>query len=178
MNDKVRPWKGFKNLSGYFIPSPIDVEKTTLDDGLNIFVLRVFELDLKTQGKRYIRSFAILIENSLITSNVRETENLLSELLLFEKGDKNNEFFDIVTKNSVISLKLKLKDIYISKAKAKAIVEYFNKLNRNYNMSYAYEDEIELTLEGYNYFLFYDQNYLKRYTDEDEIKRFKMYCQE
>lgn len=179
MNDIVNPCATFKNLSGYFIPAPLDVEKKSLNDELDINLLRVFEIDL-IEKKRYIRSFAILINNTLFAMNIKETEIFINELSLFEKGDKNNRFFDMVSKESVTSLKLKSRTInnfYITKSQAKSIVEYYNKLNRNYNMNYAYEDEIELTIEGYDYFLFVDKNVIHTYSDEQVMKRFKMFCE-
>lgn len=177
MNDIIKPCSSYRNLSGYFIPSPINVETKPLNDELGINLLRVFELDLNEE-KRYIRSFAILINNILFTINVRETETFINELLLFEKGDKNNKYFTIASKDSIISLKLKSEkiNIYITKSQSKSIVEYFFKLNRNYNMSYAYEEEIELTLEGYNYHLVEEGKVIRKYSDEDVMKRFKMFC--
>ena len=177
MNDIVKPCRAFRNSLGYFIPGPINVEKKSLNDDLDINLLRIFEVD-PVEKKRYIRSFGILINKTLFAMNVKETETFITELSLFERGDKNNNYFNIVSKDSVISLKLISENIniYITKSQAKSMIEYFNKLNKSYNLSYAYEHEVELTIDGYNYFLSYDPHSMKKYSEEEEMKRFKEFC--
>lgn len=177
MNEQIEKCNRQRSASGYFIPNTLEVKRLDLCNTLNIEFIRVFELD-RNGTKKYLRSFAILFDNKLlITDNVRKTELFITELTLFERGDKNNVYFEIVTRESAISLKIKniKENIYVTKSQAKSIVDCYYRVNRNFNMDYAYEDEIALTSYGYNYYLFTDFTVLQQYTEHDELKRFKMF---
>ena len=88
-----------------------EITLVPLNNKHNISLLRAFEVDIKTQ-KKYMRNIVFMVENEFITDNMADSVLLKEELLLFEKGDAQNRFFQLVSRqingNTVLSLSLNL----------------------------------------------------------------------
>ena len=114
-------------------------------------LLRFFEVD-ESVKKKYIRNFAILVDNEIVTSCVIETLQFMEELILFEKGNTQNEFLAIVEKDKVKNLKVvniseENKNIYIPISTARSMYRAFNLSMQGYSMSRALEYDYMLTPE-------------------------------
>ncbi|MDD3505849.1 MAG: hypothetical protein PHX65_04795 [Sulfurimonas sp.] len=134
------------------IPEPTVVP---LHNKKRIALLRAFEVDARN-NKKYMRNVLFIVENEAITDNFADTILLKEELLLFDRGDLQNTFFKVVTREvsgkKVISLELCLdsgKKIYISKSEARAIVEIWNMSMQGYSFARILEYENQQTLESW-----------------------------
>lgn len=164
------------NSLGYFIPQCIDLKKSVLNEKYNIVLFKVFDL-IPHQKKCRLRSLEISVGDTLYTDNNECTKNFINELYLFDKIDKNNYFFEPVQKDSVTSLKLKSSenDIYIKKAEAKTICDIYYEIIRSFDLKYMHDEEIALTREGLNYYLNLSPYFRKKYSEKEEMRRFKMF---
>lgn len=120
-----------------------------------IALLRAFEVDARN-SKKYMRNVLFAVENEAITDNFADTILLKEELKLFEKGDEQNTFFKVVSRElsgkKVTSLELALDDgkkVYISKSEARAIVDIWNMSMQGYSFSRILEYENDQTLESW-----------------------------
>jgi len=136
----------------------------SLNNKHKISLLRAFEVDLKTQ-KKYMRNVVFMIENEFITDNMADSVLLKEELILFEKGDEQNTFFQLksrkIRESHILSLALKLdsgKTIYISKSQARAIVSLWNMAMMGYSFARILEFETQQTLQSWTQALY--DNYL------------------
>lgn len=135
--------------------SKMVITHVVLNQKKDIKLLRGFE-DNKISKKRYMRNIVVMIENEFITSNIADTMLWKEELMLFEKGDEQNNFFDIVTRKinnkQNISLKLELsnkKEIFITKSEAKAICKMFDMALQGYSFSRLLEFETKQNVESW-----------------------------
>lgn len=134
------------------IPEPTVVP---LHNKKKIALLRAFEIDV-INNKKYMRNVLFIVENEAITDNFADTILLKEELVLFDRGDLQNTFFKVVTRElngqKVTSLELCLdggKKTYISKSEAKAIVDIWNMSMQGYSFSRILEYENQQTLESW-----------------------------
>ena len=61
----------------------LELNKVWLNRRRKIALLRFFEVDEKAKRK-YIRNFAILVGNEIVTSCIEETMQFMEDLFLFE----------------------------------------------------------------------------------------------
>jgi len=135
-----------------------------LNNKHEISLLRAFEVDLKTK-KKYMRNVVFMIQNEFITDNMADSVLLKEELILFEKGDEQNTFFQLksrkIKESHIHSLSLTLdsgKTIYISKSQARAIVSLWNMAMMGYSFSRILEFETQQTIQSWTLALY--ENYL------------------
>ncbi len=135
-----------------------------LNNKHEISLLRAFEVDLKTK-KKYMRNVVFMIQNEFITDNMADSVLLKEELILFEKGDEQNTFFQLksrkIKESHILSLSLKLesgKTIYISKSQARAIVSLWNMAMMGYSFARILEFETQQTIQSWTQALY--NNYL------------------
>jgi hypothetical protein len=135
-----------------------------LNNKHEISLLRAFEVDIKTQ-KKYMRNVVFMIQNEFITDNMADSVLLKEELILFEKGDEQNTFFQLksrkIKESNVLSLSSTLdsgKVIYISKSQARAIVSLWNMAMMGYSFARILEFETQQTLQSWTQALY--DNYL------------------
>lgn len=123
----------------------LDITFVPLVRSKNIYLLRVFEDDLKLK-KKYIKTACFLTGNILITTNFSDTVHLIEEINLFENGNVHNQYFDVVEHLKTKNLKLKNDElsIFISKSESRAIVKLFNLSLQGYSMTRVLENEILL----------------------------------
>ena len=122
----------------------IFINKTPLNHDKKIYLLRAF---LKDNNRKYLKSFAILVENTLFAANFADTVLLAEELNMFDKGDSKNKFFEIVEhqKNKNLKLKIKGLKIFISRSEAKAMYKIYNLSFAGYSLMRLLEDEYQFT---------------------------------
>ena len=137
-----------------------------LNNKHKISLLRAFEVDLQS-NKKYMKNVVFMIENEFITDNMADAVLLKEELMLFEKGDKQNTFFKLKSRkfkdSNVLSLSLTLdsgKTIYISKSEARAIVSLWNMSMMGYSFSRIMEFETKQTARSWTQAL-YNNNLLE-----------------
>jgi len=137
-----------------------------LNNKHKISLLRAFEVDLQS-NKKYMKNVVFMIENEFITDNMADTVLLKEELILFEKGDKQNTFFKLKSRkfkdSNVLSLSLTLdsgKTIHISKSEARAIVSLWNMAMMGYSFSRIMEFETKQTARSWTQAL-YNNNLLE-----------------
>lgn len=125
-----------------------------------IDLVRAFEVDTRN-SKKYMRNVLFAVENEAITDNFADTILLKEELKLFEKGDEQNTFFKVISRElsgkKVTSLELSLYDgkkVYISKSEARAIVDIWNMSMQGYSFSRILEYENDQTLESWTDILY------------------------
>lgn len=135
-----------------------------LNNKHEISLLRAFEVDTKTK-KKYMRNIVFMIQNEFITDNMADSVLLKEELILFEKGDEQNTFFQLksrkIKESHILSLSLKLesgKTIYISKSQARAIVSLWNMAMMGYSFARILEFETQQTIQSWTQALY--NNYL------------------
>jgi len=135
-----------------------------LNNKHEISLLRAFEIDTKTQ-KKYMRNVVFMIQNEFITDNMADSVLLKEELILFEKGDEQNTFFQLksrkIKESHILSLSLTLdsgKTIYISKSQARAIVSLWNMAMMGYSFARILEFETQQTIQSWTQALY--ENYL------------------
>ncbi len=135
-----------------------------LNNKHEISLLRAFEVDTKTQ-KKYMRNVVFMIQNEFITDNMADSVLLKEELILFEKGDEQNTFFQLksrkIKESHILSLSLTLesgKTIYISKSQARAIVSLWNMAMMGYSFARILEFETQQTIQSWTQALY--ENYL------------------
>ena len=135
-----------------------------LNNKHEISLLRAFEVDTKTK-KKYMRNIVFMIQNEFITDNMADSVLLKEELILFEKGDEQNTFFQLksrkIKESHILSLSLKLesgKTIYISKSQARAIVSLWNMAMMGYSFARILEFETQQTIQSWTQALY--DNYL------------------
>ena len=105
-------------------------------------LVRAIEVD-EVDNKSYLRTLMLLVENEFITTNYPDTKLLLSELKLFNQGNKQNKYTSLEQKDGDINLKLKLSDsvIYISKVEAHAITEIYHESKVGTSMKKLFDGE-------------------------------------
>ena len=131
-------------IENYVADGEVFINKTPLNRDKNIYLLRAF---LRENNKKYLKSSAILISNVLFASNFADTALFFEELNLFEQGNEQNVFFEIVKHQKNINLKLKIKDlkIFISKSEARAMYKIYNLSFVGYSLVRLLEDEYQFT---------------------------------
>jgi len=127
-------------IENQFYESEIIITKVPLNRNKNIYLLRAFFIE---NNKKYLKSSAILINNVLFASNFADTALFFEELNLFEQGNEQNTFFEIVKHQKNINLKLKIKDlkIFISKGEARTMYKIYNLSFVGYSLTRLLEDE-------------------------------------
>jgi len=122
----------------------IIITKVPLNRDKEIYLLRAFSIENK---KKYLRNFAILVQNILFASNFADTVLLLEELNLFDKGDPKNKFFETTEHQKVKNLRLQINDIkiFISRSEAKAIYKIYNLSFLGYSLTRLLEAEYQFT---------------------------------
>ncbi len=135
-----------------------------LNNKHEISLLRAFEVDIKTQ-KKYMRNVVFMIQDEFITDNMADSVLLKEELILFDKGDEQNTFFQLksrkIKESHILSLSLTLdsgKTIYISKSQARAIVSLWNMAMMGYSFARILEFETQQTIQSWTQALY--NNYL------------------
>jgi len=128
------------------LPENVTLEVIALIRDKNIALIRAKELDA-VKKKSYARSLLIMINNELITTNYADTKLLLAELKLFNRGNKQNKFTTIETKDGDINLKLKLSNshIYISKAEAFTISGIYEESKIGISVQRLIVEELKFT---------------------------------
>ena len=141
-----------------------EITVVPLNNKHNISLVRAFEVETQTK-KKYMRNIVFMVQNEFITDNMADSVLLKEELLLFEKGDAQNRFFQVTSRkingNAVLSLSLKLssgKTIHISKSEARAIVSLWNMAMMGYSFSRILEFETQQTVQSWTQALY--DNYL------------------
>ena len=136
------------------LPENIHFETIPLIRDKKILFIRAKELDLKNK-KSYVRSLLIMIQDELITTNSADTKMLITELKLFDRGNKQNKFTTLEKKDGDINLKLKLHKghIYISKAEAMTTVSIIEDLKSGINVQKIYTEEIRFTASNITNYL-------------------------
>lgn len=130
----------------------LELNKVWLNRRRKIALLRFFEIDEKAKRK-YIRNFAILVGNEIVTSCIEETMQFMEELFLFEKGNVQNEFLTVVRKdNKITNLKVNKiseenENSYISISAARAMYRMINLTMQGYSMARALDYDYVLTPE-------------------------------
>ena len=131
-------------IENYVVDGEIFINKTPLNRNKNIYLLRAFFIQ---KNKKYLKSSAILISNVLFASNFADTALFFEELNLFEQGNEQNVFFEIVKHQKHINLKLKIKNlkIFVSKSEARAMYKIYNLSFVGYSLARLLEDEYQFT---------------------------------
>jgi len=131
-------------IESYVSDGEIFINKTPLIRDKNIYLLRAFLIE---NNKKYLKSFAILVENTLFAANFADTTLAFEELNLFDKGDVKNKFFEVVEHQKVKNLKLKIKGlkIFISRSQARAMCRIYNLSFLGYSTNRLLEDEYQFT---------------------------------
>ena len=136
------------------VETDIIIKTTVLNTKKDIKLLKGYEEDNNSNKKRYMRNYAIMIENEFITSNVTDSMLFIYELSLFDRGDEQNTYFQLTSrkmqKRENISLKLTLaskKEIFITRSEAKAIVRLCEMSFIGFSGTQLFENEIKHTEE-------------------------------
>ena len=131
-------------IENYIVDGEIFINKTPLNRDKKIYLLRAF---LRENNKKYLKSFAILVKNTLFAANFPDTALAFEELSLFDKGDSLNKFFEIVEhqKNKNLKLKIKGLKIFISRSEARAMYKIYNLSFLGYSTTRLLEDEYQFT---------------------------------
>ena len=114
-----------------------------------IFLIRGFVYDYDNK-KRYLHSLLILINKTFVTQNYADTKLIIAELKLFEKGNKQNKYTQLVRKDGDINLKISLgktNNVYISKAEALAITSIFTESLYGFSLQRIISEEHLLDIE-------------------------------
>ncbi len=130
------------------IPENVKLVPIVLVHDKHIFLIRGREEDL--QNKRsYVRTYLIMVGNEVVTSNYADTKLLISELKLFDKGNKQNKFTVVEKFDGDINLRLKLSKghIYITRAEALAILDIYYDSKSGVGTQRILEFELKFTRE-------------------------------
>lgn len=130
------------------LPQNVSLKIFALINDKNIYLIRAKEDDY-TLNKGYIRSLLIMVRNELVTTNYADTKLLLSEIKLFERGNKQNKYTTVEKFDGDVNLKLHLTDgyIYISKAEALSITDIYSESKIGVSMARILEHELMFTPE-------------------------------
>lgn len=130
------------------IPENVKLVPMAMIRDKEIFFVVGKEEDPKNQ-KSYIRTYLIMVGNEVVTSNYADTILLISELKLFEKGNKQNKFTVVEKFDGDINLRLKLSKghIYITRAEALAILTIYNDSRIGVGTQKILEHELKFTRE-------------------------------
>lgn len=113
----------------------------------NMCLIQLFDENINNK-KKYLRGLLILIDDYILTSRYADTVHFMEELKLFDVGNDHNKYLDIKEYKNTKNLKLKWindKDIFISKAEAKAIYKIYDLSFKGYSTSVLLEDEFKLS---------------------------------
>lgn len=130
----------------------LELNKVWLKRRKKIALLRFFEIDTLYK-KKYIRNFAILVDNEIVTSCIEETMQFMEELFQFDKGNDQNEFLTLVKKDNKISnlrvnrISEDAKNCYISFMVARHMYRMMNLCMQGYSMTRALDYDYVLTPE-------------------------------
>ncbi len=124
----------------------IKLKPIRLINDKQIYFIRVKEEDYVNQ-KSYLLGLMVMVGNELITTNYADTKLLLSEIKLFDRGNKQNTFTSLEKFDNDINLKLNLhkSHIYISKAEALTITSMFDESKQGVSMQRIIENEFVMT---------------------------------
>lgn len=114
-----------------------------------IYLLKAIEVD-SSNKRSYIRNVGIRVGTTVVTSNFCDTVHFMEELKLFDTGNSQNKYFEVVEYQKNKNLKLKLEtdsNIFISKAQAKGIYKNYNLSFLGYSMARVLEYEFTFTPE-------------------------------
>jgi hypothetical protein len=112
----------------------------------NICIVKIKQ-EVVGRGKKFISNIFVMVGNELITTNYADTRQLITELKLFERGNKQNTFTKIEKFDGNINLKLQLynSSIYVFKSEAETIVQVYFDLIRGINMEALADNEFKFT---------------------------------
>lgn len=112
----------------------------------NIYIVKIKQ-EVVRRDKKFISNIFVMAGNELITTNYADTRQLMTELKLFERGNKQNTFTKIEKFEGNINLKLQLynSSIYIFKSEAETIVQAYFDLIRGINMEALADNEFKFT---------------------------------
>lgn len=101
-----------------------------LDEFKKLYMVRFYQ-DSGNNKIVLIADFLVIDEDYINVTHAHAIK-FFTEIKLFEKGDSQNTFFQIVEKNGDMSLKLKSSKykLYLSKSDAFTITEIMNNLNK------------------------------------------------
>jgi hypothetical protein len=136
------------------LPENVKLEAIVLIYDKKIVLIRAKELDIGNK-KNYARSLLIMIKDELITTNYADTKLLLSELKLFDRGNKQNKFTTLEKKDGDINLKLTLSNshIYISKAEALTICGIYEESKIGISIQRLMVKELKFTADSLTSYL-------------------------
>ena len=124
----------------------ISFESIQVINNKNIYIIKikqeVFRID-----KKFISNIFFMVGNELVTTNLADTRQLLTELKLFERGNKQNTFTSIEKFEGTINLKLQLNSsyIYIFKSEAETIVQVYHDILRGISIDTLTDREFQFT---------------------------------
>jgi len=136
------------------LPENITLEVIALIRDKQIALIRAKELDIGNK-KSYARSLLIMVKDELLTTNYADTKLLLTELKLFDRGNKQNKFTTLEKKDGDINLKLNLSNshIYISKAEALTISGIYEESKIGVSIQRLMVEELKFTAESLTSYL-------------------------
>jgi hypothetical protein len=119
----------------------IKLTEVLLNKKNRVSLIRGYEVDYEND-KKYMRFIAIKIGNKIITDELSEVVLFKEELALFDGSEEENMylFFSTVVKedNRIRSMRFRLnkkKNIYFSKAEARAIITLWNMSMQGYSFA-------------------------------------------
>lgn len=140
----------------------LSMTKVGLNLDKNIYLIRAFEDD-SDMKKKYIRNMVILVDDEFLTTTFTDTVHLMEELNLFDYGNDQNKYLEVVEHQKTKNLQLKVENdhaVYISKSEAKTIYKLFNLSMIGYSLTRVLEFEYRFTPETLTNVL-YHNDYLK-----------------
>lgn len=127
------------------IPIPLNFDK-------NIYLIQCLTEEESKKRQRdvdkFIRNQLILVGNHVLTSTFADTIHFMTELKLYDTGNKQNKYLSIAEYQSTKNLKLKgveNHNIFISKSEAWAMYQIYNISHRGYSTSMVLENEFKFT---------------------------------
>jgi len=140
---------------------------TTLLLDKNIYLIVYAKQAKEDKPKPYAIGIAIFAKTELVTFTFADTIHFIEELNLFEGGNNQNKYFDVVERMQTKNLRLKLKNgnnIYITKSEAKAICKIFSLILSLYSLLRITHDAgFPVTQK---YLLDYLNNFILQYLDK------------
>jgi len=125
-----------------------------LNKAKKMSLIRGFEVE---RDKKFMRFVALKIGNKIITDELEQVVLFKEELLLFDGIEEENTFFSVsikVLKNQKIkSMKFKLsnkKNVYFSRAEAKAITTLWNMSLQGYSFARLMEEPTKQTVQSWS----------------------------
>lgn len=135
-------------LTSKVFPQHLEMYPFTLIRDKRIVIVRIKEDDTK-KNKSYLRNLFILVGNEFVTTNYSDTMQLLSEIKLFNRGNKQNKYTNLVDFQGDVNLKLKLTNdhIHISRAEAMSITDIMKDAKSGLTMTRVFDNEYPFSAE-------------------------------